>query len=196
MNDFEFLAQQAAIQSSSPAAVGNLIDRVEESEPGVVTYRFECKLKGYIGWHWAVSLFFEGEQVSISEVNLMAGEKSVLAPKWVPWSERLADYKELQAALELQAAEEAAEAAEAAAAAELASTAEDDADDEDDEDDDFDEVEEVDEADESSANEAVGNSDASSSGVPVTEDSQEDADQTSSDEVSFFRIFRRSKKRK
>jgi hypothetical protein len=55
---------------------------------------------------------------------------------------------------------------------------------EEDEDDGFDEVEELDE----SATDA--------SGMPVTEDSENDADDTRGNEVGFFRIFRRGKKRK
>lgn len=186
MSEFEFLARQAAIQASSPVAVGDLIERVEEADPGVVTYKFESKLKGYVGWRWAVSLFFENELVSISEVNLVAGEESILAPKWVPWSERLADYKALQAALEQQAAEEAAEAAEAEAAAAAAIAAGEvvEAEAEVEEEDDFDEVEELEES-------ATG-----APGVPESEATENDADDAGGNEVSFFRIFRRGKKRK
>lgn len=193
MNDIEFLARQAAIQAGGPGAVGELIERTEESEPGVVTYTFDSKLKGYVGWRWSVSLFFEGEQVSISEVNLVAGEQSILAPQWVPWSERLADYKALQAALEQQAAEEAAEAAEAEALAaaeasdgnepiEADEDVEEDPDE--DEDDGFDEVEEIEE------------SATDSSGVPVSDNSEDDSEDAGGNEVGFFRIFRRGKKRK
>lgn len=192
MNDIEFLARQAAIQAGGPGAVGELIERIEESEPGVITYTFDSKLKGYVGWRWSVSLFFEGEQVSISEVNLVAGDQSILAPQWVPWSERLADYKALQAALEQQAAEEAAEAAEAEALAaaetrEGNEPIEPDADVEDDEDDGFEEVEEIEEIEESAAD---------SSGVPVSENSEDDSEDAGGNQVGFFRIFRRGKKRK
>ncbi|MFM6980527.1 MAG: DUF3027 domain-containing protein [Micrococcales bacterium] len=182
MSEIEFLARQAAIQASNPGAVGNLIERIEEAEPGVVTYKFDSKLKGYVGWHWSVSLFFENDQVSISEVNLVAGENSILAPQWVPWSERLADYKALQAALEEQAAEEAAAAAaeqQAAAEAEVVSeeqTVEED---------DFEEVEEIEETS------ATG-----PSGLPESEQAEDDSEDTGGNEVSFFRIFRRGKKRK
>ena len=41
---------------------------------------------------------------------LLPGENSLVAPDWVPWSERLADYKALQAELEAQAALDAEEA--------------------------------------------------------------------------------------
>jgi hypothetical protein len=58
---------------------------------------------------------------------MMPGEAALVAPKWVPWSERLADYKALQIELEAQAAALAAE--EAA----LAADSESDDDDDDDE---------------------------------------------------------------
>jgi len=66
-------------------------------------------MKGYVGWTWSVSLFANEEDTSVSEVNLMPGEDSLIAPNWVPWSERLADYKALQVELEAQAALEAEE---------------------------------------------------------------------------------------
>ena len=63
-------------------------------------------------WRWSVSVF-QGEgdaPPTISEVLLVPGPDSLVAPDWVPWSERLADYKALQAELEAQAALEAEEA--------------------------------------------------------------------------------------
>ncbi|MFM2031029.1 MAG: hypothetical protein RI927_649, partial [Actinomycetota bacterium] len=42
-----------------------------------------------------------------SEIVLLPGPDSLVAPDWVPWSERLADYKALQLELEKQAALEA-----------------------------------------------------------------------------------------
>jgi hypothetical protein len=41
---------------------------------------------------------------------MLPGDDALVAPNWVPWSERLADWKALQAELEAQAAAEAAEA--------------------------------------------------------------------------------------
>jgi hypothetical protein len=106
-------AYNAAVEASSRKDVGFFIDSIEEDE-GVVTYLFEGKLKGYVGWRWSVSVF-QGEgdvPATISEVLLVPGPESLLAPDWVPWSERLADYKALQAELEAQAALDAAEAEE------------------------------------------------------------------------------------
>jgi hypothetical protein len=110
-SDNKTFAYNAAVEAASRHAVGFFIDSIEEGE-GVVTYLFEGKLKGYVGWRWSVSVF-QGEgdvPPTISEVLLVPGPDSLVAPDWVPWSERLADYKALQAELEAQAALEAEEA--------------------------------------------------------------------------------------
>ncbi len=103
-------ARQAAVDFANSHSVGDFLAVIDEGD-NVSTYLFESKLKGYVGWQFSVSIFSDGEDTSISEVNLMPGENSLLAPNWVPWSERLADYKALQAELEAQAAAEAADAA-------------------------------------------------------------------------------------
>jgi hypothetical protein len=110
-SDNKTFAYNAAVGAASRNAVGFFIEAVEEDE-GVVTYLFEGKLKGYVGWRWSVSIFQAGGDVppTISEVLLVPGPESLVAPDWVPWSERLADYKALQAELEAQAALEAEEA--------------------------------------------------------------------------------------
>jgi hypothetical protein len=110
-SDNKTFAYNAAVEASSRHAVGFFIDSLEEDE-GVVTYLFEGKLKGYAGWRWSVSVFQpEGDDAAtISEVLLVPGPDSLVAPDWVPWSERLADYKALQAELEAQAALDAEEA--------------------------------------------------------------------------------------
>lgn len=190
--NLEQLARDAAVEASSAHAVGDFLEVVDEAEPNVVTYLFDSKLKGYVGWRWSVSIFqADQEQPSISEVNLVAGENSVLAPKWIPWSERLADYKALQAALEQQAAEEAAALAEEAerAAADAADGAAE-AEPLTDEDDDFAEVEEigVDDQDEDSL--------AATSSDDNAEQTEGDSEEAGANPPSFFRIFRRGKKRK
>jgi hypothetical protein len=109
--DNKTFAYNAAVEAASRNAVGFFIDSVEEDE-GVVTYLFEGKLKGYAGWRWSVSVFQGDDDAAptISEVLLVPGPESLVAPDWVPWSERLADYKALQAELEAQAALEAEDA--------------------------------------------------------------------------------------
>jgi hypothetical protein len=184
MPNLETLARGAAVEASAETSVGALLERINEAEENVVTFRFESKLKGYVGWSWSVSLFEDGDDVTISEVNLVAGEKSILAPQWVPWAERLADYKALQAALEAQAAEEAAEAAAAEAALQGDAEVELEVEEETDEpEDNFEELEEIEE-------------DLATATVPEADATENNANEASSDEPGFFRLFRRNKKRK
>lgn len=112
--DNKTFAYNAAVQTASRNSVGFFIESIEEDE-GVVTYLFEGKLKGYVGWRWSVSVYQAdaNAEPTVSEVLLVPGPESLVAPDWVPWSERLADYKALQAELEAQAALEAEDAEDA-----------------------------------------------------------------------------------
>lgn len=113
MSELQNLARSAALETAPRDAVGGFIERIDEGD-SVYTYLFESKLKGYRDWRWAVVLHApDGQQATVSEVLLLPGETSLIAPDWVPWSERLADYRALQAELEAQAALEAEEAEEA-----------------------------------------------------------------------------------
>lgn len=106
-------ARAALAEITDPRSVG-ADDGHEVHEPHVLTLFFECRLPGYPGWRWAATLARVDEEspVNVLEVELLPGAGAVIAPEWVPWSVRLAQYRETQAR---QAAEEAA-AAEAAAA--------------------------------------------------------------------------------
>lgn len=117
MRDLTEFAQEAARLTGGRRAVGDHLRTVEE-EPGLQSYLFTSTMRGYGGWYWSVSIFQpEGSEPTISEVVMLPGDDALVAPNWVPWSERLADWKALQAELEAQAAAEAAEAAEAEAQA-------------------------------------------------------------------------------
>lgn len=86
---------RAALLDFTPAdTIGRVIGHVAEEEH-VVTLWFECRLAGYPGWHWAVSLSRIGDETkpTVLESELMPGESALLAPEWVPWSERLAEYQ-------------------------------------------------------------------------------------------------------
>lgn len=109
--ELQEFARQAAKASAPANTVGLFVDMIDEGDE-VYTYLFETKQKGYVGWRWSVTVFDGLEEPTVSEVLLMPGDNSLVAPKWIPWSERLADWKALQAELERQAAEEAALAAE------------------------------------------------------------------------------------
>src|SRR5690606_13021019 len=117
----------AALREITPAstigpAAGYLLE-----EDGSVSLRFENRLPGYPGWYWTVTVArVEYAEPTVLEVELLPNEGALLAPDWVPWAERLAEYRAHQAEL----AEQAAAAAEAAGADSAES--DDDSDDEDD----------------------------------------------------------------
>lgn len=112
MSALKDLARSAALETAPRDGVGAFIDVIDEGE-AVYTYRFESKLKGYRDWRWNIVIFApESGEPTVSEVLLMPSETSLIAPDWVPWSERLADYRALQAELEAQAALEAEEDSE------------------------------------------------------------------------------------
>lgn len=122
-------AREALLDITPESTIGQYAGSVDEGE-GVVTVRFESTLPGYPGWRWTVSLaIVDGGEPTVLETELMPADGALLAPDWVPWSDRLAEYK---------AAQEAAGAA--------AADSEDESDDDDDDDDDDDLDDEGDEA--------------------------------------------------
>lgn len=86
------LAEKAAKETAPVGGVGKFLGTVDE-EANVVSYRFEAKLKGYEGWEWNV-VVFEGKKpapATVSEVVMLPGKDSIVAPPWLPWSERKAE---------------------------------------------------------------------------------------------------------
>ncbi|WP_037670060.1 DUF3027 domain-containing protein [Streptomyces griseus] len=84
------LARAAAEEAAAPGVVGEHVGLVSEGDR-VVTHFFECKELGYRGWRWAatVARASRAKIVTLDEVVLLPGPDAVLAPEWVPWSERL-----------------------------------------------------------------------------------------------------------
>jgi hypothetical protein len=85
------LARAAAEDVAEPGTVGGHLG-VQSEGPGLVLHTFACTAKGYRGWQWAVSLaHVDGsEVVTVCDSVLLPGAESVLAPAWLPWSDRLA----------------------------------------------------------------------------------------------------------
>lgn len=131
------VALAALHEITTPASVGDAAGYAIEAD-GTVSLRFANTLPGYPGWFWTVSVGqVEGAEPTVLEAELLPGEDALLAPDWVPWADRLADYHAHQAEL--------------AAAAAGAEATDDDEQDESDEDDDFDGELEDDEFDEDDA---------------------------------------------
>ena len=84
------LARAAVLDVAEPGAVGEHLSATAEGER-LVTHRFASTAKGYRGWVWTVSLARapRAKVPTVCEVDLTAAENAVLAPEWLPWSERL-----------------------------------------------------------------------------------------------------------
>jgi hypothetical protein len=92
------VAYAALLEITPVETVGDPAGEVDEGD-GVVSVLFECAMPGYPGWKWTVSVAsLEGAEPSVLEVELMPAEGALLSPDWVPWSDRLAEYKAAQIA--------------------------------------------------------------------------------------------------
>src|SRR5438046_7355779 len=78
---------RSAVTEEDPGAH---LDAVPEGDR-LVTHLFECRLSGYRGWRWAVTVTRvpRSRQVTICETVLLPGPDALVAPEWVPWHERL-----------------------------------------------------------------------------------------------------------
>ncbi len=84
------VARAVAQELAEPGQVGEHVGVVADAER-VVTHLFECRAQGYRGWRWAVTVAraSRSKRVTVDEAVLLPGPEAVLAPDWVPWSERL-----------------------------------------------------------------------------------------------------------
>lgn len=106
MSSQETVARAALAEISPAGTVGDLLERTA-ADDGTATLRFASTLSGYPGWHWSVSVAeVPGEEPTVMEAELLPGEGALLAPDWVPWAERLEDYRAAQAALAAEATDE------------------------------------------------------------------------------------------
>jgi hypothetical protein len=89
----------AALREITPAdTVGPAAGYTAEDD-GVVSLRFHTRLSGYPGWFWTVSVAsVDGADPTVLELELLPGDGALLAPDWVPWATRLADYQAAQVA--------------------------------------------------------------------------------------------------
>lgn len=85
------LARVAAVEEAgAPALVGPHLGVTAEGTR-VVVHGFACLAPAYPGWFWAVVVAraSRARTPTVDEVVLLPGEDALLAPEWVPWSERL-----------------------------------------------------------------------------------------------------------
>ncbi len=85
------IAKQAVIEDSGKGEYVGEFYSVDSDEERIATYLFEAKLPGYGGWRWAVTVAKVDEQSAptICDVVLLPGTKALLAPNWIPYSQRI-----------------------------------------------------------------------------------------------------------
>jgi hypothetical protein len=83
-------ARTALLEEVGAADVGEHLGHQAEDER-VVTHFFACRLKGYVGWRWAVTVTraYRLRHITIDEVVLLPGDDAIVAPEWVPYRERI-----------------------------------------------------------------------------------------------------------
>ncbi|MEB0200725.1 DUF3027 domain-containing protein [Cryobacterium sp. 5I3] len=131
------VARAALLTFTPEDTIGDPLGHVVEGDR-VVSLLFDCTMTGYPGWRWTVTLSrIDGESLpQVLETELTPGDEALVAPEWIPWSDRLADYRTAQ---DLVAATAAADA--------LDDDTDDDDDDDDTDDDDTDDDDDDDDTD-------------------------------------------------
>ena len=91
------LARAALLEITPAESVGEPVGSIDEGD-GVVSVYFATNLAGYPGWRWTVTIaHLDGGDGSVLETELTPGDDALLAPDWVPWVDRLAEYQAAQA---------------------------------------------------------------------------------------------------
>lgn len=67
--------------------------RVVADDELLVTHFFDSARRGYRDWQWYVTLARVpgSEQPTVCESGMLPGQGALLAPEWVPWSQRVRD---------------------------------------------------------------------------------------------------------
>ncbi|GAA1631820.1 hypothetical protein GCM10009744_20060 [Kribbella alba] len=83
-------AREAAIAEAGAAQVGEYLGCQVEGER-LVTHYFASSHPGYRGWRWAVTVTraARAKNITVNEVVMLPGDEAIVAPEWVPWSERV-----------------------------------------------------------------------------------------------------------
>jgi hypothetical protein len=99
LTDAQKFALSALLEVQAPSTVGDFVSETDEGDY-VITYRFATTLTGYPGWNWAIAVaHLPEEEPTIVESELLPADGALLAPDWVPWSDRMDDYRAAQLAL-------------------------------------------------------------------------------------------------
>ena len=85
------LAKKAAIEDAGKSEYVGEFYSIDSDEDRVATYLFEAQLPGYHGWRWGVTVakIDDASKPTICDVVLLPGTQALLAPNWVPYSQRI-----------------------------------------------------------------------------------------------------------
>ena len=182
LTDAHDLALSALHEITPASTVGPPAGYLVEDD-GSVSLRFENRLPGYPGWYWTVTVArVEDAEPTVLEVELMPADGALLAPEWVPWAERLAEYRAHQVELAELAAASAAEASESDDAdSDDADSDDDDSDDADSDDDDEDDDDLDDDDDDPSASRVLHAGDLDGVDIDELDESAQDDDSDEDD---------------
>lgn len=91
----EAVARAALAEIAPDRQIGRLLRADPEADPQVWTLRFASDVPGYPHWEWAAVMGRPDATAAptVLEVGLMPGEGALVPPKWIPWSERFAEYR-------------------------------------------------------------------------------------------------------
>jgi len=87
----ESIAREAAtVEAHDADRVGPCLE-IDQSESSLIVVSFESKLPGYSGWRWVVTLAQVDQESTptVCDVVLLPGVDALLAPEWIPYSERI-----------------------------------------------------------------------------------------------------------
>jgi Protein of unknown function (DUF3027) len=99
LSDAQKFALTALLEVAPVSAVGEFVSETDEGNY-VTSYRFATTMPGYPGWNWTITVAdLPDEHPTIVESELLPAEGALLAPDWIPWSERMEEYRAAQIAL-------------------------------------------------------------------------------------------------
>ncbi len=95
------LARVALLEITPESTVGDVVGHKVDGER-LLSMHFATTMPGYPGWHWSVSMARVDDETAptVLEIELLPGEGALVAPDWLPWSVRLAQFRDSQALLE------------------------------------------------------------------------------------------------
>lgn len=84
------VARTALLEIAAPEMVGEH-QGAQMIGDRLAMHHFAYAAKGYVGWHWAVSVARAPRQkfATVCEVNLLPSDGAILTPDWVPYAERV-----------------------------------------------------------------------------------------------------------